>query len=132
MGIKQLVKKINRKLSSDVGIETNVGDIPVAIVDNHHKVFYFWYMSGIKSAELYHIDNHHDMCNGARYVDELTEDYYKRLHISDFILPAIHHGIVSSVYHLDPHDLADNERYQWALRDYGSLEEDRDTLISSF
>jgi hypothetical protein len=71
------------------------GLIPTFITKEHHQVLSYWINSGLKDADLFHIDGHSDMGDGCSLVSDL--------HIANFICPAVHHGIVSSVYWLNPH-----------------------------
>ena len=86
-----------------------VGGIHTAITEEHNEVFYFWQMSHMKSATLLHVDAHHDMDGVVSIIgDGLLHDpsninYFKSLYVGNFICPAVHYGIVSDVYWLNPH-----------------------------
>ena len=73
-----------------------IAGIPTAVTEDHSQVFYFWQSSGLKGADLFHIDAHADMNSG---VDVMLED----LDNINFICTAVHFGIVSGVYWLNPH-----------------------------
>ncbi len=85
------------------GVLTYLEGIPTALVDNHHEAFYWWWESKLKEATLFHVDGHTDM--GDANVDYKlgSAKDYTQLNIANFICPAVYHGIVSSIYWLNPH-----------------------------
>jgi hypothetical protein len=94
-----------------------VHSVPVAITRDHNQVYYFWQKSGIRNATLLHIDGHSDMSGGAvvrENFDISEEEYYQYLSIGGFIVPAVHYGLVSSIFWLNPHSQAKK------LQDLGS------------
>jgi hypothetical protein len=105
----------------------NIDGIPTIATEDHHEVFPFWVTSGIKDATLLHIDAHDDIWDGV-YTPEFSEhkgelfdipqhvvDYTRCIDIANFICPAVHIGIVSSAYWLNP--LVDEDEQ---LVDYGT------------
>ncbi len=94
---------------------TSIQGIPAGIVNNHNEVLYFWVGSGIKNATLFRIDAHHDMVDYCAYGGELTPDSYRNFNNANFNCPAVYHGIVSSIYWLNPHS---QER---RLQDLGTI-----------
>lgn len=80
-----------------------IAEIPVIITQEHNQVFYYWHKSGIKNATLLHVDGHSDMGDSADFQKEPKRDYYRELTIENFICPAVHYGIVSKVYWVNPH-----------------------------
>ncbi|MEK6969166.1 MAG: UPF0489 family protein [Nanoarchaeota archaeon] len=82
---------------------TKIAGIPAGIVNNHNEVLYHWVKSGIKGATLFRVDAHSDMDGGSEYQEKLTIKSYLHFHISDFNCPAVYHGIVDSIYWLNPH-----------------------------
>jgi len=80
------------------------GGLPIAVVDSHNEVFYYWQKSGIKNAILFHIDAHHDMKRGAPVLNNGdSDDYFMNLDIDKFIPPAFYNEIISFMYWLNPH-----------------------------
>jgi len=89
-------------LDSQPGIISSLGEIPLALTNNHNEVYYYWDNSRLKSSTLFHIDGHDDLHSHNSY--EITgEDYYKSLGIAGFIMPAFFHGIVEKIYWMNPH-----------------------------
>jgi hypothetical protein len=80
---------------------TETKGILTAIVQDHHEVLYYW--QDFINATLLHVDGHKDMCDEAPAFPELTPDYHEYIDITGFICPAVHYGIVSSLYWLNPH-----------------------------
>ncbi|MCP3682773.1 MAG: hypothetical protein GY861_08800 [bacterium] len=81
-----------------------IAGIPIAIVNNHNEALYPWYKHGIEDAILFHVDGHSDMAGGISFAEKIDKKYAKEtLDISHFICSAFHHGIVSSIYWLNPH-----------------------------
>lgn len=78
--------------------------LPV-IVNNHQEVFPVWLASGISGGTLVHVDAHPDMNGSAPFVelDQLGPQYDQKLTIANFILPALHYGIIDSVIWINPH-----------------------------
>ena len=91
--------------------EMSIGRIPTVVTTEHHEVLSFWKKSGIQNADLIHVDGHSDM------YDKLPEDL-KGLQIANFICPAFHSGIVSSIYWFNPH----SPWNKCKLMDFGSRE----------
>ena len=86
-----------------------IGKIPTALTIDHHHNFPYWYFSGIKNAILIHIDSHSDMSDEKVPYSELDKktnklpfDYYKRLHIDNFICPAVYYGIIKESFWINP------------------------------
>jgi hypothetical protein len=77
-----------------------IGDIPTAITDNHNEVLRYW--KG-KNRTLFHIDAHDDMADGVHYQENTLKSYYDKVHIANFICPAVHFKVVSDMYWLNPH-----------------------------
>ncbi len=70
--------------------------VPTYVTEEHHHVLKYWINSGLRDADLLHIDGHSDMGDGSGLNGS-------GLHIANFIAPAVHHGIVTSIYWLNPH-----------------------------
>ncbi|VVB83388.1 Uncharacterised protein [uncultured archaeon] len=109
---------MNKKVDSQPGIKSSLGNIPFAVTENHNEVYYYWNESGLKNSTLFHIDGHSDMDGGNRAYYEgmpkdldvyggekicCKEDYYKSLSIGGFIVPGFFYGIIGSIYWLNPH-----------------------------
>ncbi len=80
-----------------------IAGIPVAIVNNHNEALYPWYEHGIEDAVLLHVDGHSDMASQADVTEQIDKKYAEETGIANFICPAFHYGIVSSIYWLNPH-----------------------------
>lgn len=76
--------------------------IPTGVTENHNESFYYWHKLGLRNSTLFHIDAHSDMNHQAPYENKPEDDYCRRLSISNFICAAVHYGIVSRVYWLQP------------------------------
>lgn len=83
--------------------EIDVGGIQSAVVEMHNEVFYFLMKWRVRDAILFHVDGHPDMTEGAPHHEELHGSYYAALDHASFLCPAVHHGMVSSIYWLNPH-----------------------------
>jgi len=81
-------------------VELEVGGIPAVITDDHNEVLPYWL--GQRDAVLFHIDAHPDTSEGAYYHGELTKENSAKFGIAGFICPAVHHGLISSIYWLNP------------------------------
>lgn len=80
--------------------------IPTALVNDHNEVFFYWWKFGMKDAVLFHVDAHPDMDCNVKVEEELSSGYdYSKLSIANFICPAMYHGLISSVYWLNPHSI---------------------------
>ncbi len=93
-----------KKIMTFKNLETHINNIPLLIVDPHNEVFSYWY-NNFKNEQtrLVHIDAHHDLFTGAETIkDENILEYSKKLSIGNFIVPAVHHGFVESVYLIEP------------------------------
>jgi len=93
-------------------ISLDIAGIPAAITQDHSQVFYFWQNSGLKNAVLFHVDAHADMDSG---IDTCLND----IDNINFICPAVHYGIVSDIYWLNPYS------YIRKLQDMGSSSPER-------
>ncbi|MFH1409161.1 MAG: hypothetical protein ABIH34_04600 [Nanoarchaeota archaeon] len=90
--------------------ETKLAGIVTAIVDPHNEVFpYFWEFTNDEPAIVIHIDKHDDMAawvpilhENEMHDQDLLRAYAQKLSIADFFAPAMHHGRVSAMYHIDP------------------------------
>ena len=99
------------------GTLTFTEGIKTALVDDHHEAFYWWWKSKLEGATLFHVDGHDDMAQA--YVErriETAEDY-KLLDIGNFICPAVHHNLVSSVYWLNPHAKKERKLHYFEKRE---------------
>lgn len=85
------------------GTLTFIGGINIALINNHHEAFYWWWKSRLEKATLFHVDGHDDMGEAKVYSKIFSEKDYRQLNIANFICPAVHHGIVSQIYWLNPH-----------------------------
>lgn len=90
------------------GRELKLGNIPVAITDDHNESYYYWQFSGLENATLFHIDAHSDMKRGAPLLEYCNgrceeEKYFMFLDIDKFVAPAFSYGIVSTMFWLNPH-----------------------------
>jgi hypothetical protein len=92
-----------QRLPEIPGIKISVKEIPTGITLDHDQVYAYWEDSGLKGSELLHIDGHSDMCWANAKEEIQSYPYWKELDIASFIVPAVHYGIVSSVYWLNPH-----------------------------
>ncbi|MBI4174916.1 MAG: UPF0489 family protein [Candidatus Aenigmarchaeota archaeon] len=81
-----------------------IGGIPTVVTSDHHYVLPHWEVSGLRDADLLHIDGHHDMCDGPE-IRYSKIGHISSLNIGNFICAAVHSGIVSSVYWFNPHAL---------------------------
>ncbi len=79
-----------------------IGGIPTVVTSDHHYVIMHWEASGIRDADLLHIDGHHDMNDGPR-IKYSRFGNCDTLNITNFICYAVHYGIISNVYWLNPH-----------------------------
>jgi hypothetical protein len=82
-------------------LEMTIGNIPTAIVNNHNEVLPYWL--DFRNATLLHIDAHPDLGDLGAHYETLTKDCSDCFGISSFICPAVYHGIVSSIYWMNPH-----------------------------
>jgi hypothetical protein len=89
-----------------------IAEIPAAITQDHSQVLYFWQKSGLKKAVLFHVDAHADMNSG---IDACLKD----IDNINFICPAVHYGIVSDIYWLNPYSIIRK------LQDMGSSSPER-------
>lgn len=84
----------------------DIGIVPAVLTNDHNEVFYYWQHSGIKEATLFHVDGHNDM-SGCAQLDlkagNIPQDYYNKLEIGQFIVPAFFCGFVDSIWWLNPH-----------------------------
>jgi len=88
------------------GIKKTLRGIPLVITEDHNEVFYDWRESGIKNATLIHIDGHSDMDTVAvpeECISNFLPNYWGYFTVSGFICPAVHLGIVSDIYWINPH-----------------------------
>lgn len=78
---------------------------PPVIINNHNEAFPVWLEAGIKGGTLVHVDAHPDMNGTAVYVppEKLHDHYEKKLTIANFIVPALHYGLVKNIIWLNPH-----------------------------
>lgn len=83
------------------GIEHRIGNIPVVIVNDHYEAFHYWEKYKLHNATLLHVDAHPDIFDGVMVENPANPEL--RLNINDFICPAFHYGIVSSIYWINPH-----------------------------
>lgn len=109
------------------GQETTIKGIPAVITTDHNEVFFYWEKSGLVNTTLLHIDGHNDL--GWAYLkdilrkrnemdeEEIQKQYYNILDIAGFISPAVHYGVVSSVYWLNPHSENKTLQYMGSLSD---------------
>jgi len=114
------------------GRQTTIGQIPVAITDDHNEVYYYWQDWKVQDAVLFHVDAHPDTNRGAPPLDELLVrelgdrlNYFLCLDLNNFVGAAFYDGICSSMYWLNPHSerrlqymgsnlLEEKERCLWA------------------
>lgn len=85
---------------------------PLVITEDHHEVLPYWIKSGIQQGQLLHIDAHSDM-NDEVSLNEKSNfksinaknwwKIIKYVEIDNFICPAVHYEIVSSMFWLNPH-----------------------------
>lgn len=100
------------------GVLTYLGGIPAALVNDHHEVFFYWWKSNLKNAVLFHVDGHPDTDVYGGVTSLKSPHDYAKLNIANFIHAAAYHGMVSSIYWLNPHSL---ER---RLQDLGTTRQD--------
>lgn len=81
----------------------DMSGIPVSVVQNHNEILHYWVSSGIKNAVLLHVDARPSMGDAAKFEKSLSESSYEKFKASNFICPAVYHGIVDSIYWLNPH-----------------------------
>lgn len=108
---------------------TVIAGIPAGIVNNHNEVLYYWVKSGIKGATLFRVDAHHDMCDcyhecNINLLKQMApSDCYRfcssnDIYIANFNCPAVHQGIVDSIYWHNPHSVIHK------LQDLGTTKEE--------
>lgn len=85
------------------GALTFTEGIKTALVNDHHEAFYWWWKFNLRNATLFHVDAHDDMRSANVDFKLRSAEDYAQLNIANFICPAIYHGIVSSIYWLNPH-----------------------------
>lgn len=110
--IERLISKAMDIISPPPGRVFDIEGIPTAITQEHNELFYYW--QRFKNATLVHIDAHPDISDNAPYSKRLTKNYYTQLGYTNFICVAIHYGLVSSVYWINPHEAGD------VVHDFGS------------
>ena len=84
--------------------ETTIKNIPTVITQDHHHVYNYW--QNLRNAVLFHIDAHPDMLDRALVPkEEIREEFdcNKHFTVANFICPAVHEKILSSIYWLNPH-----------------------------
>lgn len=81
----------------------SISGIPVVITQEHHEAYYFWRHSNIEDAVLFHVDAHPDMISHTVCNNIFEIIRHLDFSIANFICPAFHYGIVSSIYWLNPH-----------------------------
>lgn len=93
--------------STQYFLNTNIAGIPAGIVNNHNEVLHYWVKSGIQHATLFRVDAHHDMLDLPMCypLESFTPDSYDLFSIVNFNCPAVHYGIVDSIYWHNPHSL---------------------------
>ncbi len=93
----------------------DIAGIPVLVVDPHHHVLPFWFeqLQGKGPAHLFHVDAHNDM-GWVRYRSRqhpvlpprdstsLRDYVINEIHEGNFICPAVHLGLLQSIYHYNP------------------------------
>ncbi len=112
---EQFIDRVMFKSKNIPGYTLDIGGIPTAVTETHAEVFYYWQNSGLEGAVLLHIDGHADMDSSAPSRRKVTDLYYNHLYISSFICPAVHYGIVSSIYWLNPHSKKRKLQFMGAL-----------------
>lgn len=86
----------------------DLNGIPLIITEEHNHVFPFWQASDIRGATLIHIDSHSDLGdnvsidNPFKMNQQLSLDYYKKMHIGQFILPAVYYGMIKDMVWISP------------------------------
>jgi|SRR3989344_892063 len=93
------------------GTLTFIGEIKTALVNDHHEAFYWWWKSKLQNVTLFHVDAHDDMRTANVDFKLKAAEDYTQLKIANFICPAVHHKIISSIYWLNPH--AEERRLQY-------------------
>lgn len=106
--VKLLLVEIPKNIPT--GKVLTVGDVPVAVTEQHYENFYFWQNLGLKNASLVHVDAHKDMDDYAKPMEPLDKkDYHKDLEIHNFICAAVQYGIVGShVFWINPYHEEDD------------------------
>lgn len=79
-----------------------IGEIPIAITEEHQQVFPYWQTSGLENITLIHIDTHDDLSDQDIPNSRLNNDYYKKLGIGNFICPAFHYKIINDMFWISP------------------------------
>jgi len=104
------------KVFAEPGTLTETKGILTAIVQDHNEALHYW--QDFADATLLHVDGHKDMSDEAPAFPELLPDYHNYIDITGFICAAVHYGVVSSLYWLNPHsDMA-------RLQDMGTSKND--------
>lgn len=88
--------------------ELKIAGIDSLVVDPHNEALPQWDKVKKKHSILLHIDAHGDMGDEVATVETVgewgvaKEDYQISLGIGNFIVVAVHYGIVGVIYHFDP------------------------------
>ncbi|MBU0456792.1 MAG: UPF0489 family protein [Nanoarchaeota archaeon] len=82
-----------------------LGSVPVIYVNNHDEIYDKWERLKLNNSTLLHIDAHPDT-EHLTLCEKLSVNGYKSkpiTNVGNFLCPAVYHGIVSSIYWLNPH-----------------------------
>lgn len=99
--LEQVTSKIE-----DVGVR-EISGIPLIITEEHQQVFPFWDYSDVRGATLVHVDSHSDLADKAPshlnpFSPNLPLKYHEKLHVGNFICPAVHYGFIRNIYWISP------------------------------
>ena len=74
--------------------------IPTYVTEMHNENFRYWMQ--LRNATMFRIDAHDDFSDYVPYQEVIDGKYYRRLTIGNFNCAAVHYGIVSNIYWLNP------------------------------
>ena len=114
--IKAMVRSPWNYISREAGEYTepeflSIAGIDSVVVDPHNEAMPMWYNpDSNKRRILFHIDDHEDSLEGAKYVKGLFNGnfgknewlYAKELHTGGQIVPALEYGLISNVVFFNP------------------------------
>ncbi|HEY4001870.1 MAG TPA: hypothetical protein VGO93_23550 [Candidatus Xenobia bacterium] len=81
--------------------------IPLKLMDNHKGALQFWQELGVSGATCVHVDAHLDASNFG--VPEPGELEHPEINCGNFLLPALHQGLVEHLIWVVPPHLADGQ-----------------------
>ncbi|GAH54159.1 unnamed protein product, partial [marine sediment metagenome] len=99
------LEKVTSKIE-DASVR-EISGIPLIITEEHQQVFPFWDYSDVRDATLIHVDSHPDLADEAPtslniFGSNLSLKYHKKLHVGNFICPAVHYGFIHDIFWISP------------------------------